>query len=459
MEKIEFCGLNSSGGLKIEILQFLKTGYGWFNVAILILLSLVNMVVTGIIFPDWHLANDTSTYFDTWNLYLEGSLEGIRTPLYPIFIGPFQSVTYGWWINLLLQKIIGIIAYFYLWRLMGLLSIPDKYRFWCLVYLLLMPIPYMIDWDGFLLTESLSRSLMVFFVWNTVRFIMSPDLRPAILSSLFLFLLIMLRPGNIYLLLMVVVMYAVMMFWRGYARKTVYGLLAVIVSGGIIYGYKYITDQATGNGPLTYVSVVNNLNMIVCAEVDNPDYYKEPEMRSAYAFCRQKLDSLRNSGKEITSWTYYEEVKKIDPFLIETRDFIKTAIRENEDKIEERIRTHFRLMNGSDLISIRRVSPFRIHVTRIQVKIQTAWVILVTFLIFGISKICRKERIGWVCIWLSGIALGMYIVSGLGAYSDWSRLTWPVVPIVCLAGTKLLAEAWSFVQAKWRWMARAIIRR
>lgn len=148
--------------------------------------------------------SDSETYIQAWdNCLRNGVLDPCRTPLYPFLIG--------------LSKLLGsnhVFLYFVVFfqHLISLLSVIPFYRIVLILtgskrQTLLFSVIYFcisaVTWNSFVMTESLACSGMVFVVYFLYKTLSSPSWHITLLLFVSVFLLIMLRPAQLYVVFVI----------------------------------------------------------------------------------------------------------------------------------------------------------------------------------------------------------------------------------------------------------------
>ena len=171
--------------------------------------------------------HDTWTYLETWGNYdifrPSTFVDIYRTPVYPLFLGittlnqqlPMATVV-------LVQWIVFIASIPFFKRLSFMLVRRKSITFWMTLF-------YATFWGSIevnycLMTESLSQSLIVMFVYFMVRSLLRPGAKSIYCSALCLLILVFLRPAMLYL---PVIYIAVCVYiWTRNHREGLRGLLS-----------------------------------------------------------------------------------------------------------------------------------------------------------------------------------------------------------------------------------------
>lgn len=143
---------------------------------------------------------DTVTYLNYSGNIVIGLPDPVRTPVYPYFIKLIHLLMP---LNLdtgifVAQGALSWLSVFFFYRTASILFKSRKVAVAAaLVYAVL---PSLINFNKCILTESLSISFLVFFLYLFVGYLKKPTMAKAVVTTLFVFFLVMLRPSFLYLL-------------------------------------------------------------------------------------------------------------------------------------------------------------------------------------------------------------------------------------------------------------------
>jgi hypothetical protein len=197
--------------------------------------------------------SDTGSYYYAKNLLLyEGKLDHIRTPLYPLFLGLTNTPT----ITILFQYLIFIFSIAFFYAILNILNINKRLIFvFMLVYIMH---PVIIFQHSQLLTESLSLSLSVFFVYFLVKYIVEGRYKFCWALHILLLILIFLKPAYLFLF---AISFGILLYIMVFNKKNFHlwkvHLLALVLSITFIVGYQSMIKKDYGVFGITAVSDVN----------------------------------------------------------------------------------------------------------------------------------------------------------------------------------------------------------
>lgn len=171
-----------------------------FNIYVLLAITLL-LAIKGVLSPqDFTRWYDTKTYINAWDLLKAGDIDTLRTPLYPIFIGLLRDIfgyNVGMHMVIALQWLIFGIATVYLWKSLKICGLGRVPAFVLLLFSFTLNISCA-EWNNSILTESLSISLGAFLIYFALKAWLDRSLPHILALVLTGFLLVALRPGNIY---------------------------------------------------------------------------------------------------------------------------------------------------------------------------------------------------------------------------------------------------------------------
>lgn len=220
------------------------------------------------VFYYWHLHvsvfGDTSSYIHAKVNLFKGEIDAFRTPVYPwllrliAFLGPTRDFVHDVFI---IQALLSFASIYFFYRTAGHLL---ETRTWIVAATLLYGIsPTLANFDMCVLTESISIDAMVFFVFLITDYLRRPTRGRAFGITLFVFFLVFLRPGFIYLVgVMALFWIARIFFSRDGFRLASGGLLALALGVLLIIGYKQANHRVNGVNAISAISNLNQLELV-----------------------------------------------------------------------------------------------------------------------------------------------------------------------------------------------------
>lgn len=426
-----------SESLKSEIKTFLKLGYSpWFNMTTVIVLAIILFIWYNWISTEFFLSYDTEDYYFTWWTYFGKMDMEVRTPLYPVFIGPLSDIfgmKPGEVISLCLQKIIRIISLFYLWRSCRLTGLKDRLSFWLITIWVLIPYFLYCDYDSRILTESLNISLTIFYAWGALQFIASPAKRFGFWLSFWAFCMVLLRPANLIVIPVTFAYYAIVCWKLKAARKVAkVGLISLVGFCALVLGYQQYTYHKHGAGVWTSISSYNNYFLLKEAGLVKPEYMSNPEMKA-------------NAEKYLQTGDvrYIREVERIGyadfPYFIAYRSMVKNAISNEPEKLLPALSKRFYLQLSSPMIWAGETIN---HPTILKLipKLWMVYLVLIIYLWISVSRYRNNHNRedAFDGIFLSLFALLVVLVNCVGAMDQWGRLNINMLFIAYIAVAQIL---------------------
>ena len=265
--------------------------YTWINIilAFVYVLFVINTNIKS--YPD------TATYIDAWSVIKTFTPDTLRTPVYPMIIGPLVSAC-GY-------EVASVIVVLIQWIVFCLTLLPfrricdyfisNRYiRLFCyLLYGLYFPT---LLYNNRLLTESLSFSFSVLLIYFVLKYRLHSNNRLLCIISCIMLLTIFLHPAMLFVLI-VIPMYGL---YRYIAIKEVQYkklLIATALCGLMALSYSVMMYKNHGYFAYTQVTVFNEFNSLLKGNVVSiNDIAAEDDEVSDYITSHNvsELDSLYN---------------------------------------------------------------------------------------------------------------------------------------------------------------------
>jgi hypothetical protein len=216
---------------------------------------------------------DTPSYTNYNGDLFRGLLDPYRTPVYPYLIKFIKYISGNNWVAHLIyfQSIVSFISLFYFYKI-------AKYLFNNILIVLSATLfigifPGIFSWDKCILPESLAVSSMIFFLYLFIEYINKPNVKKALSISFFVLILIMLKPGFIYLLCLLILFWFFNFFKSNKKIYSICGLISTIICLLLLISYSNINYNKNGVNSISSVSSINLLYTVIKYDIyqNNPD--------------------------------------------------------------------------------------------------------------------------------------------------------------------------------------------
>lgn len=232
------------------------------------------LVVIGVRLGAYHFAftKDFYDFYDTATYsYLEGyefgKLNSFRTPVYPTFIrvvGLFgDDTTDELYARVAVaQELVSILSVFVFYLAMRKIT---KNKFMQSIGTLWYGcLPSIFSYNLCILTESLSISLFVVFLYTLFCYLQNKKIYQQILLAIETIILVLLRPSFLYLFIFFAILWFCSFIWDKENRKKVgVGILITVLAGTVILGYRIANQVQNGIKGLSYVDSINQADIIL----------------------------------------------------------------------------------------------------------------------------------------------------------------------------------------------------
>lgn len=243
-----------------SLLRFWRSPVFW----VLAFALLVRIFWSQYIFPQPQTTPDTPSYLQAPAI-LQGKIDSFRTPVYPCFIALlrycFGEARLLEWV-VFCQQAISLIALYFFYRATEIL-LKSKTAV-VLTTLALTCLIGVLCWDYYIMTESLAVSGTVFVYYLLVKNIHSPGIFSAVLLSLLIFILIMLRPSFLFLVPLFLLFWGVRFFQaRSRFRSNLAGTLSLLLVVALVLGYCQWMKKSHGFFNVSFVPYLNQVHIII----------------------------------------------------------------------------------------------------------------------------------------------------------------------------------------------------
>ncbi|WP_294477385.1 hypothetical protein [uncultured Bacteroides sp.] len=389
--------------------------------------------------PEW-IQWDTASYIKAGEVFLDGKLDVFRTPVYPLLISFFRMLLGDWFsTGLIIVQVLAFILSVYCFSILCSYYVKNH-----LIYIITVALyafhPTILIWHKLILTESLSISLMVIFVYLFVKFIRENTYSSLILSQISLIFLVFLRPAFIYLLPLNIIFFIYLVVKKRYLRSLVGLISAVIVA--ISFGYYcYSFEKEYGIFGSSNVSDVNQFWILSESGLIDFDAIQNEQMKSDVKKF-QKVVLYRSD------YIILFQILQQRYGLTLCHEMVKNSIKNNIGAyVKYRIRNFWK----EGICSLGCWEEQRDLLTRISLFVSLNFfqyiVFLIVYLVLFFRFFCKTEMC-MLSICLFFIAIGGLFVAVAGAPVSWGRLAVTCVPVSFLLFGQVLDLLYTKLKCK-----------
>lgn len=365
---------------------------------------------------------DTPGYFEASELLEHWQLHQTRPPVYPAIL-------------LLLRHIVGeahlpeaimgvqfsvfVVAVFYFSKIAKLVLQSSRAAFWTTAVFALLP-PFSICFNRYILTESLTMSFVIFFVWTLLsRLPELPRWRSALYSGVWLLVLIFLRPVMMCFIPVYIIFWGYVAWrWKQQAIKQMlmaFGMLAVCGSSILIYKHRLFVEY--GLEGMSTAAVVNNYFALRDLHRLRPEHTDNPALK-AY------LDSICDTSPRTPDMRYpnWDEIWKIKSLSSdqEFEDAVNKAMADTSFAYFRFAKINLGYLSKHALLPGLSIIPLPINMS--------CYLVFMTMALILLIWKCRHIE-PWILFLTSAAISG---ASTIGAMDEWTRLFYPGMPSALL---------------------------
>lgn len=380
---------------------------------------------------------DTGSYFLAGEKLFSGSLDVLRTPVYPFIchIVDILAPSHHYITLTIIQSVVFLISVFCFYKTSTSLMERRAVAFWCSLFYALSPA--ISTWVLLSITESLSCSFVVIFFYYLVESTEHPSLLNSIGQVAMLLLVLFIRPSFIYVIPLAVIYWTYLLVKKRDAKTLVnFAGILLCLSAYLIYcnafkrQYKVFATSSVStvnvcmrlvNEPqLLETKAVNNAEMqtYIANNIDTCRYAWQIYHLSNRFIDRYGLDNFNKIIRETVS----KHKKEIARIYIEG---MVTAAKSS-------VFTYEWMKPYESTIQASLFRPARFLFCLPNITCGTLLLILAAYAFFLLKRMASERRIFALSSFTWCMAFGGILTVIIGADADYSRLCVPSLPFVTL---------------------------
>lgn len=381
---------------------------------------------------------DTYEYIDSIDIIMRGEIDVIRTPVYPLFVGPIHKL-FGesayLIVNIVHHVLLLLVFYPYYRMLSGLIKTN-----WVVVGASLMFVasPYVGYVCNYVQTEALALMGITIFTYLIWRILCDAKLKWTIVFafSIVLIFLLFLRPQMLYLLPVCVLF--VIVVWRKKGGNAGAGILTAVAVPCVLFCvYCYGVSLKLNVFTPSVVGFYNKYDIM--RENDVTDFSGTTNLRLKAEMENIVQDTI--TYPRHTTWYKSERDSLLAKYPFrDLEQMISTTMRNSPELyihgVFKRIGAYddqllFQNIYPLLLYRVCRLTPFSTFGDLMTLMI----IVTISLMVYVVIK--RKVPWLWVIFYL--IVMANIASTIIGAQGEWARLCQPTMPVVILLAAKLLS--------------------
>lgn len=396
------------------------------DLKIIYLIAFISAVIW-IIVMGVHVTPDTTSYITAVKESLShGRIDQWRPPVYPLLLGSVKLV-FGdsfLWAVIVLQNLVFLLTIKYFYELLHWITDSDRISFWLTLYYALSP--GIACYNNYVVTESLAISFAIFIAWGLKALLSGQTWRGVIYITLFVGLSVFMRPAQIYLMPVLLVIFAGMAFVQKYRREALYGFGGVLL---VTLSFLVYVGVFKSNYGIYSPSAIGTVNQFYIGRYY--DLIRKNELQhDEIGYFLSDSHNMENHSLFIEAYASINNVG-----LKEVNDEIVYSMRSNPGGWIKAAWDRF-CRSGFDRLF--NIGPSKYYLEPFSVKMSSVYCFLAAFLLALGYWIAKNRKIPWFILTLSVLVLANITASILGAQSEWWRLDFPSVPfLILMAGQAL----------------------
>lgn len=373
---------------------------------------------------------DTYTYINAADNVLGGSPDIVRTPIYPLVIGLFRGC-FGaeyWPMALcIVQFGVLLLTAVYMYKIANRFIAKRKIQFWLIAAFLLLP--GIVFFTVRLITEIFTVACVVFLCWVLVKNLPGPyKSRDVIEATLWLAILIFLRPICIILIPILLLYYLLMIPRLGKKRlgTIILSFVGVLLVMAMLACYKEAVHNKYGIESLTNVTTCNNYCALRYGGIIDPSLTQDPLLKQLLTETLSTKNQGHKYGLVITE--YYKIEKQINDAVFE--QYVNKAMATYPSAFIKGLIIRWTVeVKDCEMVPISGPFPISMICAILIPNMNTYLLFLLIFTIMTVVAWYRTHRTPMESVLFLCICIGLYLATVAGAQSEYSRLNLPALPL------------------------------
>ena len=396
---------------------------------------------------EFFICPDSSSYLEYSNIF-EGKLDKTRTPVYPYFIKLIDSVNGD---KDLLLSVIFVQKWLFVITLLLFYScvqnLTKNKAIIAISTLIFGTSPYIILWNIFILTESISLLEITILSLLTILYLKKPKYSLALAIGIIILLMVLTRPAFIYLLPVYILFWVLKLFEKGERKYALMGFISSLICLIAILGYCNLMKQQYGKFALTDVSTTNS----VVSAISSNTYRNSNNME----MIKIVDNMIIKENKDLENITDVSEIyktlaRKYDDTQL--KEFASSSLKTPE-YLEYLLRRTIKL--GKSNIGINYVDNSSLNLNKNSKTIsyeELGYISLpitfgfVYFLVFGgivylIYNLIKNKKVNWIVAFFTSLIFASTFTIIVGAAFETQRLFLSTIILVLLFITYIISKA------------------
>ncbi len=379
----------------------------------------------------------------------KGKLDKTRTPVYPYFIKLIDTINGNK--NLFLsvsfvQKWLFVITFLLFYACVQNLT---KNKAIITVSTLIFGIsPYIILWNVFILTESISLFEITVLSLLTIRYLKAPKYSLAGAIGVIILLMILTRPAFIYLLPIYLLFWFLKLLFEKRERKyAVVGIIFSLICLAVILGYCNLMKQQYGKFVLTDVSTTNGIVTAISSKT-----YKNASNKKIIKTIDEILEKDNKDVENIDDVSVIYKIlinkyndKQLREFVnssLKTPEYLQFLLRRTVELGKSNIGINYVdnldliFDKDSEIISYKELGDISLPIT-----FGLVYFLIIGGIIYLICNLIKNKKIDWIVAFFTILILAGTFTSIVGASFETERLFLATVVLVLLFIIYIISNA------------------
>lgn len=365
---------------------------------------------------------DTASYISAWDNSLSiGLVDLWRTPVYPVFLGICKvlfGACYLRWV-IVIQNLLFIVSIGFLWDILLKVTSSRSITFW--ISLVYSFSPGIVAMNNYLLTESLAISLSIFLAHSLLSLFLSETWKTTVSFTIFLVFVIFLRPAQVYVLPILLLVFASLLLFKGKRSVALKGLAGLMFASLMLLLYVFAFHNSFNVYSPSGISVLNQYYIGSSNGLITHDKLYHREIEKFFS------DSY---GADTDMASVVKIKSAIDNLGLDVvADEVHISMRRNPVGWVKAVLFN---LYRSGFQRLFEFGPLSKLMGPLSIKMSSVYCFMIVFAVLLCFSIIRSGHVPWFMSTIFLLVAGNLAISIVGAQAEWGRLAFPSVPLLLL---------------------------
>lgn len=374
---------------------------------------------------------DTPTYIEAWSSLVDGHLDKLRTPVYPLFLGISKAIFSDNYLYYVvgIQHLVFLVSIRYFYLLMQEIITSKKILYSLTFFYALYPC--VATYNCCIATETFANAGTIFLLYSIIKLYKTSKFSFGIYSFFWLFFLIFLRPAVVYLLPVTIVGWCIVAIdGKSFLNTSVVcGIAVSVIVSFFLIAYMAMFKSYYGIFTPSAISINNKYAIAKAANVIDMNIWGNDELLA----CQVDESCVNAIGVETENITNTIGLKAFS-------DLVNQSIKQNKGKYVKRLWQNVRNASEDYLFEPSyQTGIIGVISNMMGIKINSLFILFLIYAVILIRWMHGQKKMAFFSCMLFMIGVSNFILIVIASPGEYGRLSLPAIPVYLIMIGQLLS--------------------